>query len=234
VDALLEFAKGSLFKFSFALMILGSLRIVGLAFFNVGEALYRVEDRKIDYGEITRNTFSWLFPVKRWSTGRPAYSLISIAFHIGLILVPFFLAAHIGLWNQATGLSWPAMPQTVADILTVVVICCGPALVLGRLFHRNARAISRFQDYFWPLMLTVPAFSGFLCANGGLSAEAYRFWMLIHVLCANGIMIFIPFTKLSHSVLVPISQLVSGVGWKFRVGAGSRVERTLNKRGQTT
>jgi nitrate reductase gamma subunit len=234
VNALLEFAMGSLFKFSFALMILGSFRIVALALFNTGEALLRVEDRKIDYGEIVRDTFSWLFPVRRWATSRPVYSLISIVFHVGLILVPFFLAAHISLWKQATGVSWPALPQLFADALTIVVIFGGPALFLGRLFQRSARAISRFQDYVWPLMLTVPALTGFLCANCSLSAGAYQFGMLIHVVCANLIMIFIPFTKLAHCVLMPISRLVGSVGWKFRVGAGSRVERTLGKRGQVT
>jgi nitrate reductase gamma subunit len=234
VDALLEFAKGPFFKFSFALMILGSFRIVALSFFGVGEALFRAGDRKLNYGEIVKNTFSWLFPVRRWATGRPVYSLISIVFHVGLILVPFFLAAHIGLWKRATGLSWPAMPQIIADGLTVVVIFGGPALFLGRLFHRGARAISRLQDYVWPLMLTAPALTGFLCANGDLSAGAYQFWMLIHVVCADLIMIFIPFTKLAHFALMPMTQLVAGIGWKFRVGAGSRIERALGKRGQMT
>jgi hypothetical protein len=234
VDALLEFAKGPLFKFSFALMILGSFRIVALGLFSAGEALYRAGDRSLDYGEIVKNTLLWLFPVRRWAGGRPVYSLISIVFHVGLILVPFFLAAHIGLWKQATGLSWPAMPQAIADILTLVTIFGGGALFLGRLFQPDARAISRFQDYVWPLMLTVPALSGFLCANGGFSAGAYRFWMLIHVLSANLIMVFIPFTKLAHGIMMPMTQLISGIGWKFRAGAGARVERALGRRGQTT
>lgn len=232
MNALLEFAQGPLFKFSFALMILGSLRIIALTLFGMGEALLRTGDRKINYGEIVRDTFSWLFPVRRWATSRPVYSLISMAFHVGLILVPFFLAAHIGLWKQATGVAWPAMPQLFADALAVVVILGGPALLLGRLFYRSARTISRFQDYIWPPMLTVPALTGFLCANCGLSAGAYQSCMLIHVVSANLIMIFIPFTKLAHCVLMPITQLVGSIGWKFRVGAGSRIERTLGKRGQ--
>lgn len=231
MDAFLEFAKGPLFKFSFALMILGSLRLIALGLFNAGEALFWAGDRRLDYVEIVKDTFSWLFPIKRWVGGRPVYSLISIAFHVGLILVPVFLAAHIGLWEQATGLSWPAMPQAIADILTLVTIFGGGALFLGRLFQRDARAISRFQDYLWPLMLTVPALSGFLCANGGFSAGVYRFWMLIHVLSANLIMALIPFTKLAHSVLMPMTQLISGIGWKLRVGAGARVARVLGKRG---
>ena len=234
MDTLLEFAKEPLFKFSFALMILGLFRIVALTLFGAGEALFRAGDRAIDYGQIVRDTFSWLLPVRRWADLRPVYSLISILFHIALISVPFFLAAHVSLWTRATGLAWSAMPQVPADLLTVLVIFGGPALFFMRLFYRSARAISRFQDYFWPLMLTVPALTGFLCANGDLSAGAYRSLMLIHVLCANAIMAFIPFTKLAHCVLMPLTYLVGGIGWKFRVGAGSLIERTLGKRGQST
>lgn len=232
MNALLDFACGVLFAFSFSLMILGLFRLVALALLGTGEAFLRAGDRTIDYAAILRDTLSWLFPIRRWAAGRPAYSLISIAFHVGLIPVPFFLAAHIHLWKQATGVSWPAMPQILADVLTVVTILGGIALFWGRILNRSARAISRLQDFLWPLLLTVPAFSGFLCANFDLSAGAYRYWMLVHVLSANVIMICIPFTKLAHCVLMPLTQLVGSIGWKFRAEAGNRIGRMQDgKRG---
>ena len=232
MSELLEFGRGPLFKFSFAIMILGLARIVLLSLYGVAEALYRAGDPRVNWREVWNKTKVWLFPMDTWANKRAAYSAASIIFHVGLIIVPLLLAAHIQLWRQGIGFGWPAIPQFVADLLTLAVIVTGPALFLGRLFHAPARAISRKQDYIWPLLLTVPALSGFLCANFGLSAGAYLFWMVVHVYAANLIMILMPFTKIAHCILMPITQLVSTVGWKFPVGSGDKVAGTLGKRGQ--
>jgi hypothetical protein len=51
--------------------------------------------------------------------------------------------------------------------------------------------------------------------------------MLIHVYSADLVMALIPFTKIAHCVLTPLSQLVTGIAWKFPAGAGDRVAATL-------
>lgn len=232
MNTLLEFGRGPLFKFAFAIMILGLLRIIVLALVGMGEAMYRAGDKNMDFKDLRSKTIQWLFPFNKWATRRPVFAISSIVFHAGLILVPLFLAAHILLWKQGLGIYWPAMPQFIADMLTVAVIVTGPALFVIRIIDKGARAISRKQDYMWPLLLTVPAFSGFLCVNFGLSSGAYQFWMLLHIFSANLILILMPFTKIAHCILMPVTQFVSGVGWKFPVGSGEKVADTLGKKGQ--
>lgn len=51
--------------------------------------------------------------------------------------------------------------------------------------------------------------------------------MLLHVYPADLIMLLIPFTKLGHCVLAPLSQTVTALAWKFPAGAGDRVAATL-------
>ncbi len=51
--------------------------------------------------------------------------------------------------------------------------------------------------------------------------------MLLHVYAAALIMLLIPFTKIAHCVLTPLSQIVTAVAWKFPPGAGDRVAATL-------
>lgn len=51
--------------------------------------------------------------------------------------------------------------------------------------------------------------------------------MLIHIFSANLIMVLIPFTKVAHCILIPLSQFVTGIGWKFPLGAGDKVIETL-------
>jgi hypothetical protein len=53
--------------------------------------------------------------------------------------------------------------------------------------------------------------------------------MLIHVLSAELIFVLIPFTKIAHCVLIPFSQLVSDLGWRFPSTAGRDVARALGK-----
>jgi len=51
--------------------------------------------------------------------------------------------------------------------------------------------------------------------------------MLFHVYSADLVFLLIPFTKIAHCVLAPLSQVVTAVAWKFPAGAGDRVVATL-------
>ena len=68
---------------------------------------------------------------------------------------------------------------------------------------------------------------GFLCTNVAIAPKTYQSLMLVHVYSANLIMLLIPFTKIAHCVLAPLSQVVTAIAWKFPAGAGDRVAATL-------
>lgn len=231
MDLLLDFGRGPLFRLAIALAILGLIRQFALTFYGMAEALHHTSDRTLPWWDMTRRTFAWLLPLGTLWRSKPVYSLVSFLFHIGLLVVPLTLAAHIGLWERSSGLAWwPALPQPLADRLTLLVLVAGPLLFLARLLIRHMRQLSRLQDFLWPLLLTVPFLSGYLCANASLSATAYRSWMLVHVYSADLILILIPFTKIAHCVLLPLSQYAGGIAWKFPKGAGAKVVATLRKK----
>ena len=234
MDSWIQFGRGPLFRLAFALMLLGLLRIVVLTVVGVVEAYRRNEDKIINWREVARQTVGWMFPVGRLWRKRPVYGTISLLFHIGLIVVPLFLAAHVLLWKRFLGFAWGAIPQAVANNLTILVIATGLALFLGRVGHRAARALSRPQDYFWPLLLVVPFATGYVCSNAQIGAKTYQGLMLIHIYSADLIMLLIPFTKIAHCILAPLSQVVTAVAWKFPAGAGDRVATTLGYAGRPT
>ena len=231
MDALYDFARGPLFRLSFAIMVLGLLRILVLDLYGAWEAYRRAGDKVLPWKLIISRSLQWVFPVNRVFRSRPFYSLFSILFHVGLLLVPIFLLAHIQLWQSAIGISWPALPKALANWLTISTVVFGLALFIGRVSSPASNFISRKQDYLWPLLLVLPFATGYVCANLSAGPSAYRTWMLIHVLSGELIFLLLPFTKLAHCVLMPLSQFISTLAWKFPAETDDDVCTTLNKKG---
>lgn len=223
----LQFGRGPLFAAAFAVMVLGLARLVLLTLLGVRENYRRSWDKIVNWKEVASQTANWLVPVARLWRRRPVYSTISVLFHAGLLLVPFFAAAHVLLWRRGVGFAWRAMPQGTTNVLTIIALVAGAALFIGRVGSSASRGISRPQEYFWIILLLVPFATGFLCSHAALTANGYQTLMILHVYAADLIMILIPFTKLAHCVLAPLSQVVTAVAWKFPVGVGDRVAATL-------
>ena len=229
MDAWIEFARGPLFRFALVVVLLGLLRQVGLAVGGAILALRRSDDKRVPWKAVWRATWTWIAPYRK--AGRRAhYSLASMAFHVGLILVPILLTGHVVLWQRGLGVSWPTLPATLADILTLTTIAGAITHVVLRLAHREARHLSRFQDYAVLVLILVPFASGFLFMHPGLNPFPHRTIFLVHVLSADLVLIFTPFTKLCHCVLFPFTQLVSEVAWRFTPRGGEEVAVLLGKK----
>jgi nitrate reductase gamma subunit len=231
MEALLNFARGPLFRLTFALMMLGLLRILVLDVWSVINSYRKAGDKSMPWRLVIRRTLQWLAPFNRVFNNRPVYSMLSILFHVGLILVPVFLYAHVLLWEKAIGISWSTLPKTVADVLTVSTIVTAILLFIGRVANRSSSFLSRKQDYLWPLLLMIPFASGFICANFAVSPSIYQIFMLIHILSGELIFLLIPFTKIAHCVLMPLSQLICTLAWKFPPETDDDICTTLNKKG---
>jgi len=227
VETWIEFGRGPLFRLAFSLMVLGLLRAVVIAAIGISEAYRRNSDKIVPWRAVVRQTIGWLVPVGRLWGARPLYSVTSVLFHAGLLAVPLFFAAHARLWRSAAGSAWPGMPRQLADSLTLLTIAAGAALFCGRVFQKAARALSRLQDYIWPPLLLVPFVTGYLCVHAGLTPKLYQQLMFVHIYAADLILLMIPFTKVAHCVLAPLSQAVTAVAWKFVPGAGENVAATL-------
>jgi nitrate reductase gamma subunit len=228
MDVWLRWAMGPLFWTALAFMILGLARHVALTVLEGAKAYKRAGDKEFPVGKLVGTTVHWLVPMGRvWNRG--IYSLTTVLFHIGVILVPLFLAGHIELWRRGTGWSWPALPNGVATTLTWVVIATSIVVVIQRVAAKDSRALSRFQDYALPLFIAIPFLTGFLVMHPAWNPFARDPVLLVHVLSADLLIFMVPLTKLSHMILMPFTQLVSELAWHFPQDAGSRVGVTLGK-----
>ena len=228
MDVWLRWAMGPLFWTALAFMVLGLLRHLGLTVWEGAQAYRRAGDKEFPVGKLVGTTFKWLVPVGRLRN-RAFFSLTTVLFHVGVILVPLFLAGHIKLWREGVGLFWPALPNGVSTTLTWIVIAAAVAVVVQRVGAKDSRALSRFQDYALPLFIVVPFLSGFLVMHPAWNPFNRDPVFLVHVLSADLLIYFVPLTKLSHMILLPFTQLVSELAWHFPPDAGSRVAVTLGK-----
>jgi nitrate reductase gamma subunit len=231
MESSLEFVRGPLFRLCFTIMVLGLCRIFFLDIWSVYKAYKKACDKKMPWKLIIGRSWEWIFPIKRISNNFQVYSVLSILFHIGLILVPIFLFAHIQLWKGSVGISWPALPYNWSLWLTISTIVFAISLFAGRLIIKQARTLSRKQDYLWLILLMVPFLSGFICANLNIDPQSYQFFMLLHILSGELIFILIPFSKIAHCVLAPLSQIISTIAWKFPPETDEDICTTLNKKG---
>jgi len=225
---LIEWARGPLFRAALVFMVLGLLRHVFLTLWEMARIMHRAGDKVIPWRQVAVATLRWLFPTGHIKN-RLVFSLTTLGFHVSIMLVPLFLAGHIALWERATGLSWPALPNSLADALTVAAAVTAALLVLERASARDSRHLRRFQDYALPLIIAVPFVSGFLVMHPGWNPFSYEAALLVHVLSGDFLLIVIPLTKLSHMILLPMTQLVSELSWHFPPDAGSKVAAVLGK-----
>jgi len=233
MDTLIEFGRGPLFRFAVALAVLGLIRLAVLSLWGMRQILRRAGDKRpLDLGAIVQRTFVNLNPVRYFRGNRGLYSAVSTLFHVGLILVPIFLAGHIRLWRRGVGIGWPALPASLADALTILTLVTGALLLVGRAWYVASREMSRVQDWLLPLLIAFEFLSGYLLAHPASNPLDLQLVTFLHVGVGDLLLIVTPFTKIAHCALLPFSQLVSEMAWRFVPGAGHEVVKTLGKEGQ--
>jgi nitrate reductase gamma subunit len=227
----LEWARGPVFRACFVVMLLGLARALVLNTVSIASLIHdsRKNGRTVAWGPVLNATLQWMFPVKKGFEARAVFSITSMLFHVCIIITPIFLGAHILLWERGLGISWPALGNLAADYLTLLGILTGAVLVAQRVGSSASRAISRGQDYFLPVLILVPFVTGYLGMHPNINPFGYTGTMLVHVMSANLIFLLIPFTKMSHVVLFPGTQLISEMGWHLKPGGGQQVAIALGK-----
>jgi len=225
VQKWIDIAMGPLFALTFLFMILG----LGRHFVLQMDTIFRKKRHRLKYipwMKMMKDSLGWAFPVKHLLTGNIAFSNASFLFHIGVILVPLFLADHIVLWEKILGVNLPQIGPGFADAMTVATIVTLLVLLLNRTLVSKVRAISRPSDYWLLILILIPVTTGFLAAHPSLNPLRWDTMFLLHLLSAELLFVIIPFSKLSHIVLIFFDR-ISEMHWQLRPGAGERVAEAL-------
>jgi nitrate reductase gamma subunit len=146
---------------------------------------------------VGKSLLHWLVPFgsRNWRMRWPI-TILTFAFHIGLVFTPIFLLAHVVLIQESWGVSWWTLPEAVADVLTLVVILTGIIFLLRRLFAPEVRFVTEGSDYLILAISVMPFLTGFLAYHDWLLP--YDVMVILHMLFGGAMLIAIPFTRLGH------------------------------------
>ncbi len=224
VTSILEFVQGPVFRFAFALMVFGFLRLGLMNLAEAASAWLVSPDRHVVRVKFRQRIVWFLFPhmllrhVRDDGGGWSAYHLVlsvcSLVFRLGAILVPCFMAAHVYLWERALGISWPSLPPGTGDAISFVTIGAGFVVFLGRLYSPLLRKTEPPLSFVTPLILVLPFITGVLAMHPTWSPIRYQVMLLLHVLSACTVFVLLPFAGLLSFMHCSITRWVPRTAWR--------------------
>jgi len=139
-------------------------------------------------------------PGERWK-------LDSFLMHGALLIAIFGFAPHILLIRDLTGVHWPSLPIAIVWFAGAATLIAMLWLLAYRLSERTRRELSTIDDYLsWVLVFSAVA-TGMLAfphLGGGTILGPYAMLLTAHLLSVEILMIYLPFGKLMHLILMPL------------------------------
>jgi nitrate reductase gamma subunit len=211
-----DFLTGPALWFSFIFFI-GGLFVRIAILFRLSRKKDRVIYDHLNLGWGMRSILHWMLP---WASAsmrqQPVFSIVAFIFHLTLLAIPLFLAAHNTLWDEAFGVSLWSLPDALADWMTLILIASAIFLYVRRLRRAEVRILTTSWDYALLIMTTLPFLSGFLAYH---QWGPYELLLVLHILIGEILLILIPITKLGHMILFFFTRAFIGFEMGGRRGA---------------
>ena len=207
MNAAYEFVTGPLAWAAWGIFLLGSAyRLYSM--YQLAKAKDASSLAFMSLGYSLRSIINWLIPFNAlgWRKN-PAMTVATFAFHICLLAAPIFLVAHVMLWDQAFGVSYVTIPDSVSDILTLVVIGACLFFAGRRFMQPEVRYLTTGKDWLALGIVLAPFLTGFLAYHQALD---YDLMVILHVVAGEIMLAAIPFTRLSHMVFAVFTRAYMG------------------------
>ncbi len=207
MNAFIDFIMGPMVWISVLTFVLGLL----FKFIRIYSQVKAKENFILSYLSLPhslRSIGAWLIPFLPQSTrNQPVFWAVTYCFHILLFLVPLFLSAHIVLLDEAFQISWPALGDGLADMLTLAVILALVFLGVRRAVVPEVKFLTTARDYLLILIVLLPFLTGFIAYH---QAFSYQWMVIIHVLSGELMLMVIPFSRFSHMLTAPLTRAYTG------------------------
>lgn len=138
---------------------------------------------------------------------QPLLTIISFTFHLGVVILPIFLLAHIVLWYESWEIQWWSLPDLLADLMALWVILACVYFISRRVLIPEVKQVSRPMDYGLLIIILLTFLSGFLAYH---QWGPYRPMLILHILASETLLVVLPFSKLGHMLFFAFSRAYMG------------------------
>jgi len=209
----LSFTRGPMFQAALLVFIAGMVyRLVRVVFLGWSR------DRVPSMGSKTsgvimsflKGILIWPFIpwVKNTFRKNPVIYLAGGLFHLGLFVVIFLGTAHMLVWKSLLGFGWYTLPLPIVDWLAAASIVAMVALFINRLMNPVLKLITGSAEWLNLLFVFFPMVTGYAMTHHMF----FRYEVLysLHMITVNLLLIWIPFSRISHFMFYFFSRFIHG------------------------
>lgn len=217
--AILEFARGTLFTVALLVFIAGMVyRITRVIMLGWKRDRVPARGSKVK-GVLTsflKGILFWPFIpwVKNTFKRNPLIYIAGGLFHLGLFVVLIFGTAHMLVWKSLLGFGWGTIPLPIVDWLAATAIVAMIMLFINRLNNPVLRLLTGWPEWFNLLFVFVPFVTGYMMTHHLFFR--YEVLFSVHMLAVDMLLIWIPFSRISHFVFYFFSKAIHGADFGKR------------------
>lgn len=212
-DEILEFTRGPLFNVSLLVFIGGMIyrltRVVSLGWSKdkVKSKGSKTKGAVISY---LKGILIWPFIpwVKNTFSKNPITFLAGGLFHLGLIVILIFGTPHMLVWKSLTGFHWATIPVPIVDWFAAITIISMIVLLINRYINPVLKLISGPAERFNWLVVFLPMVTGYMLTHHLFFR--YQVIFSLHMLTIDFLLIWIPFSRISHFMFYFFSKTIHG------------------------
>jgi nitrate reductase gamma subunit len=217
--SLLEFARGPALTVSLLVFFLGTAWRLWAVLRRPRKTDHSAPRRTDTVAGGLRAIWQRMLPRRAYERIGMTGTINAYAYHIGIAVIVFAFAPHIGFIERLTGLSWAALPDGVTYVATAFAIVGLVFALATRLTDDVQRLLSNFDDYFTWLVTMLPIITGMALIEQSYvpatpmvaPATPNPTLLAVHLLSLELMLIWFPFGKLAHAVLVFVARYRTGV-----------------------
>jgi len=207
VNALYNFVSGPLVWASLVLFVGGSAwKLYSLVQLSKQKDVYVFE--YFSWPHALRSILHWAVPFMSVSSRKnPGLTVAAFVFHLFLLVLPLFVIGHVAMLDKALGISWPTLPEGLADAMSFAVVAACVYFVVRRLTVPEVKYVTSASDWAILALAAAPFVTGILAYHQIGDA---RFMSILHMLSGEAMLVAIPFSRLSHMLYALLTRAYIG------------------------
>jgi len=212
-NSFLTFARGPFFEVALIVFVAGMVyRLMRVLL--LGWPRDRVPSKGSKIGGVlqayAKGIIVWPFVpwVKNTFTKRPVIFLAGGLFHLGLIVVILLGTPHMLVWKSLLGFGWYTLPAPIVDWFAAGSIVAMIALVVYRLLDPVAKMLTGVPEWMNWLLVFLPIVTGYIMTHHLFFR--YEVLFSLHMVAVNLLLIWIPFSRISHFIFYFFSKTIHG------------------------